>query len=101
LFERAADGRHAPLSDGTTPGEWVHPEVAEVMSELGIDLTGRKPQLPTRKFAQKGDMVIAMAAAINAHSFQTSATSTGICPTQGTGRSTTSAPHAMRSAAAS
>jgi arsenate reductase len=47
LFERAAVGRHQPLSAGTTPGEHVHPEVpevVEVMRELGIDLSGRRPQ---------------------------------------------------------
>ena len=38
LFERAADGRHSAASAGTTPAERVHPEVAEVMRELGIDL---------------------------------------------------------------
>ena len=37
LFERAADGRHTAASAGTTPAERVHPEVAEVMRELGID----------------------------------------------------------------
>jgi arsenate reductase len=45
LFERAADGRHTALSAGTTPAEHVHPEVIEVMRELGIDLFGRRPQL--------------------------------------------------------
>ena len=41
LFERAADGRHEGRSAGTTPAEHVHPEVVEVMAELGIDLGGR------------------------------------------------------------
>jgi arsenate reductase len=43
LFERAAAGRHTSLSAGTTPAEHVHPEVVEVMDELGIDLSDRKP----------------------------------------------------------
>ena len=60
LFERAADHRHAALSAGTTPGERVHPEVVEVMRELGIDLAGRKPQLLTRELAQQADVVITM-----------------------------------------
>jgi arsenate reductase (thioredoxin) len=38
LFERAANGRHHALSAGTTPAEHVHPEVVEVMRELGIDV---------------------------------------------------------------
>jgi arsenate reductase (thioredoxin) len=39
LFERAAAGRHEAISAGTTPAERVHPEVLEVMCELGIDLS--------------------------------------------------------------
>src|SRR5215207_9028187 len=35
LFERAAEGRHDALSAGTTPADSVHPEVIEVMRELG------------------------------------------------------------------
>jgi len=60
LFERAANSRHTALSAGTTPGERVHPEVIEVMLELGIDLTDRKPQLLTRELAQQADLVITM-----------------------------------------
>jgi arsenate reductase (thioredoxin) len=60
LFEQAANGRHAALSAGTTPGDRVHPEVVEVMRELGIDLTDRKPQLLTRELAQESDIVITM-----------------------------------------
>jgi len=54
LFERAAGGRHAALSAGTTPGEHVHPEVVEVMRELGIDLADRTPRLLTRELAEAG-----------------------------------------------
>ena len=60
LFERAAAGRHAALSAGTTPGERVHPEVVEVMRELGIDLAGRRPQPLTRELAEQADVVITM-----------------------------------------
>ena len=60
LFERAADGRHTALSAGTTPGERVHPEVVEVMRELGIDLADRRPQLLTRELAEQADIVITM-----------------------------------------
>jgi arsenate reductase len=45
LFERAAEGRHQGRSAGTTAGDRVHPEVVEVMNELGIDLSGRVPKL--------------------------------------------------------
>jgi arsenate reductase (thioredoxin) len=60
LFEQAANGRHTALSAGTTPGERVHPQVVEVMRELGIDLADRKPQLLTQELAQQADVVITM-----------------------------------------
>jgi arsenate reductase (thioredoxin) len=60
LFEHAAAGRHTALSAGTTPAEHVHPEVVEVMSELGIDLSDRRPQLLTRELAEQADIVITM-----------------------------------------
>lgn len=60
LFEREAAGRHTALSAGTTPGERVHPEVVEVMRELDIDLSDRKPQLLTRELAELADVVVTM-----------------------------------------
>jgi arsenate reductase len=60
LFERAAAGRHQALSAGTTPADHVHPEVVEVMRELGIDLSGRRPQLLTRELAEQADIVVTM-----------------------------------------
>ena len=46
LFERAAGGRHGALSAGTTPAEHVHPEVIQVMNEVGLDVSGRPQVLP-------------------------------------------------------
>ena len=60
LFEQAAAGRHRALSAGTTPAEQVHPEVVEVMRELGIDLAGRRPRLLTRELAEQADVVVTM-----------------------------------------
>jgi arsenate reductase (thioredoxin) len=60
LFERAAAGRHTGLSAGTTPTDDVHPEVIEVMKELGIDLSERQPQLLTRDLAEHADLVVTM-----------------------------------------
>ena len=60
LFERAAGGRHRALSAGTTPAERVHPEVVEVMHELGIDLAGRTPRKLTRELAEQADVVVTM-----------------------------------------
>jgi arsenate reductase (thioredoxin) len=60
LFERAAGGRHRALSAGTTPAEHVHPEVVQVMSELGVDLSGRTPTKLTRELAEQADVVVTM-----------------------------------------
>jgi len=60
LFERAGAGRHRSLSAGTTPAERVHPEVVEVMRELGIDLADRRPQLLSRGLAEQADTVVTM-----------------------------------------
>jgi protein-tyrosine-phosphatase len=60
LFERVAAGRHQADSAGTTPAERVHPEVVEVMRELGIDLAERTPQLLTREAAERADVVVTM-----------------------------------------
>ena len=60
LFERAAGGRHTAASAGTTPGERVHPEVVEVMGELGVDLSDRVPKGLDREAAEQADVVVTM-----------------------------------------
>ena len=60
LFVRASAGRHRALSAGTTPADRVHPEVVEVMRELGIDVADRVPQLLTRGLAEQADVVVTM-----------------------------------------
>lgn len=60
LFELEARGQHRALSAGTTPGERVHPEVVEVMNELGIDLSSITPQLLTTELAEAADVVVTM-----------------------------------------
>jgi arsenate reductase len=60
LFERAAAGRHEARSAGTTPGERVHPEVVDVMNELGIDLSDRQPTKLEREQAEWADVVVTM-----------------------------------------
>ncbi|HEX4690344.1 MAG TPA: arsenate reductase ArsC [Solirubrobacteraceae bacterium] len=60
LFERAAGSRHAAASAGTTPAERVHPEVVEVMRELGIDLSERVPRALTDELARWADVVVTM-----------------------------------------
>jgi protein-tyrosine-phosphatase len=62
LFERAAEGRHTAESAGSVadPEGQVHPEVVEVMAELGIDLSGIRPQRLTTELAQRADLVVTM-----------------------------------------
>ena len=60
LFEQAAAGRHTALSAGTTPADRVRPPVVEVMRELGLDLSGRTPQLLSRELAERSDLVVTM-----------------------------------------
>jgi arsenate reductase len=60
LLDREAGGRHRSLSAGTTPAEHVHPEVVDVMGELGIDLSERRPRLLTRELAASADVVVTM-----------------------------------------
>jgi protein-tyrosine-phosphatase len=62
LFERAARGRHRALSAGTEADARgrVHPPVVQVMDELGIDLSGRRPQPLTRDLAERADVVVTM-----------------------------------------
>jgi arsenate reductase (thioredoxin) len=60
LFERAAAGRHSADSAGTTPAERVHPEVAEAMRELGVELDGERPKKLTEDQARAADVVVTM-----------------------------------------
>ncbi len=62
LFERATAGRHHALSAGSEadPAAYVHAEVVDVMRELGIDLSDRRPQRLTRELAERADVVVTM-----------------------------------------
>ena len=60
LLDAQAQGTHSSLSAGTAPGERVHPEVVDVMREIGIDLSSRRPQLLTQELAEQADVVVTM-----------------------------------------
>jgi protein-tyrosine-phosphatase len=60
LFNRGAGGTHEARSAGSAPADRVHPEVVEVMDELGIDLRGEKPKPLTRELAEWADVVVTM-----------------------------------------
>ena len=60
LFSRAAEGRHGARSAGTTPADKVHPEVAEAMAEIGIEIGDRTPRRLQREDAEWADVVVTM-----------------------------------------
>ena len=60
LFEREAHGRHLALSAATTPADRLHPEVVEVMREIGIDLADRTPRPLTDDVAGEADVIVTM-----------------------------------------
>jgi arsenate reductase len=61
FFNALADPAKArALSAGTQPGERVHPEVVEVMKELGIDLSGAQPRKLTAELAQGAALLVTM-----------------------------------------
>jgi arsenate reductase len=60
LFARAAQGRHEARSAGTTPADAVHPEAAEAMAEVGIDISGRRPRRLDAEDAEWADVVVTM-----------------------------------------
>jgi arsenate reductase len=60
-FNRLADPAKArAISAGTEPGPRVHPEVAEVMREVGSDLSGARPQKLTPELAQQAQVLVTM-----------------------------------------
>ena len=60
LFEKVADGSHSASSAGTRPAEQVHPQVVEVMREVGIDVGDRQPTRLTQELAEQADVVVTM-----------------------------------------
>jgi len=59
FFERLAPGNEA-ISAGSEPASQVHSPVVEAMKEIGIDLTGRKPQRVDQAMLDRADHVISM-----------------------------------------
>jgi arsenate reductase len=61
FFNQLADPQQARgLSAGTSPGDRVHPEVVQVMQELGIDLRHAAPQRLTAELASGVHMLVTM-----------------------------------------
>jgi arsenate reductase len=60
-FNRLADPAKArAISAGTAPGPRVHPEVAEVMAEVGIDVSASVPTFLSDDLARTASLLITM-----------------------------------------
>jgi arsenate reductase len=61
LFNASADPARAhAVSAGTRPGSAVHPEVAEVMREIGLDVSSATPRLLTDDLTRRVNLLITM-----------------------------------------
>jgi arsenate reductase len=61
FFNQQADPRRAlALSAGTQPAAHVHPEVLEVMREVGVDLVSVRPRPLTRELAESASLLVTM-----------------------------------------
>ena len=61
FFNALADpARARAVSAGTEPGDRVHPEVVDVMREVGIDLSHAKPARLTDDLVARGQLLVTM-----------------------------------------
>jgi arsenate reductase len=60
FFNLYAEKGCRALSAGTQPADHVHTEVVQTMREIGIDLSGAKPQKLTDELARGADVLITM-----------------------------------------
>ena len=61
FFSSIADpARAQAVSAGTKPTERVHPEVVDVMRDVGIDLSASKPQPLTDELAHSATLLVTM-----------------------------------------
>jgi len=60
LAAMADPARVAAISAGTDPADRVHPEVVDVMHEVGIDLSRKQPQRLTEDLADGATLLVTM-----------------------------------------
>ena len=68
LFNRLAEERGLPYraeSAGTQPAGHVHANVADAMSELGVDIADEQPQLITNEMIESSERIITMGCAVD------------------------------------
>jgi len=69
IFNREAQRRGLPYraeSAGTEPGDHVHANVAQVMAELGVDISQEQPKLITNAMVQQAKKVVTMGCQVDA-----------------------------------
>jgi arsenate reductase len=52
--------RAEAISAGTAPGDHLHPEVVQVMREIGLDLSGNRPRQLTDELARAASLLVTM-----------------------------------------
>lgn len=62
LFRRAAEGRHAARSAGSSPGTVAHPQVLEALRELEIDASDHVPRRLDDEAIAWSDVIVATCA---------------------------------------
>ena len=60
LLDRHAEGRVVVRSAGSAPAAEIHPAVAQVMAEIGIDISAEFPKPLTEGAVRASDVVITM-----------------------------------------
>src|SRR5438034_489941 len=60
FFAHATQGEHSSQSAGTQPTTEVNPVVVEAMSEVGIDIAGKRPQKLSMQMTEWADVVVTM-----------------------------------------
>ena len=60
LLNVLSGGKAIGMSAGAMPAEHVHPEVVDVMREIGLELGDATPQVVTEEMLEAADRVITM-----------------------------------------
>jgi protein-tyrosine-phosphatase len=60
FFNQTAKGKAKAISAGSHPADEVNPAVVEVMREVGIDISRKKPKLLTLEMMEEIDKAITM-----------------------------------------
>jgi arsenate reductase (thioredoxin) len=60
FFNKLSEGRYNGISAGSSPADTINPVVIEAMSEVGIDLNGKRPKKLSKELILKADLAITM-----------------------------------------